>query len=1047
MEKFSRIYENRYARVIEQMTAHIYTGRADVSVEAFQPRGEPVSPEEALNATYHPFSVGDTWGGAWNTAWFRITGAVPAEWEGRQVVALIALSPWEHIPFSGEGFAGEGLVWQNGKPVRAININRRDVPIASPAKGGETFEFYVEAAANPQATSIGAKMMVSPEPDGARKFTLDRAELTCFDREVWDLYRDYLACYEAMRALPEQTPRRGQLHYALNEASNRLDIENSETYEGARAALREVMSRTNSATTHTISAVGHAHIDTAWLWPLREAIRKCARTFSTALRYMEEYPDYKFSCSQAQHYAWMKHYYPSIYADIKKAIARGEWEPIGSMWIEVDCNIPSGESLVRQILQGKRFFEKELGVETTDVWIPDVFGYSASMPQIMKKAGIRYFMTSKISWNEINRFPHHTFLWEGIDGTRVFSHFPPADTYMGKMTGPEMIRCVSRFTENDRATRSLYPYGFGDGGGGPTRGMLETARRWKDFEGIPRVELDRVRDFFPKAEADAKDLPVWSGELYLEFHRGTYTSQAATKRGNRKCEFLLREAEFFDAVSLAISGRRPEAGEMPPHAAYDVVARDRVDAAGALERAWKLLLLNQFHDIIPGSSINWVYEDAARDYQTIEALGAPIVRHGQTSLESRIQTADFSEPTVIFNTLGFERAEVVSDSSGHPFWAQAPSCGYRVVEKREELPEAVAPVTVKQEDGEFRLENGLLRVMVDGEGRLSSVYDLGAKREVLAPGKKGNQFQLYGDTPSQWDAWDIEVFYGEVGYELHEMDVVEIVESGPLRAVLQAKRHFRNSWISQRIVLRAGSARIDFETEVDWQEERKLLKVAFPVNVRSPRATYEIQFGHTERPTHRNTSWDAAKFEVCAQKWADLSEGDYGVAILNDCKYGHDILDNVMRLSLLRAPNAPDPLADRGRHRFTYSLFPHSGGNPQTGGVIEEAFALNVPLSLVETEPHPGELPAVQSFFQTDRPGLMLDTVKVAEDADAVILRAYEAYGTRGPARIRTGLPLESALMADLLERPAKSLEMNDGAVEVDVSPFEIVTLKFPITN
>lgn len=1040
MEKFSNVYEIRVERLLEQLEIRFYSDRAEVQVEAYEPRGEPVSPEEAFAASYRPFQVGEAWGSPWNTVWFRVRGTVPAGWRKRKPVVLMAFSPWV-----GEGFTGEGLVWENGKPVGAINVNRQDIPITTDAEGGETFEFYVEAAANPRASMAGEKRMVSPEPDGPSIFTLAKAELACFESSVWELYHDFNVCFGAMRALPKDTPRRGQLLFALNEAANLLDLQDPETFSAAREALKEVMGRSNSATTHAISAIGHAHIDTAWLWPLRETIRKCARTFSTALRYMEEYPNYKFSCSQAQQYVWMKHYYPDIYAGIKKAVARGQWEPIGSMWVEVDCNIPSGESLVRQILHGKRFFMKEFGVETSDVWIPDVFGYSASMPQLMKQAGIRYFLTQKISWNKINQFPHHTFLWEGIDGTRILSHFPPANTYNGDMSVAQLSRSVSNFKENDRATRSLYPYGYGDGGGGPTRKMLETVRRCGDFEGLPRVEFDTVADFFPKAEADARDLPVWSGELYLETHRGTYTSQAKTKRGNRKCEFLLREAEFYDAVSFGLSGRRDETGEVPEHAVYDVISREEKGVAASLDRAWKLLLLNQFHDIIPGSSIHWVYQDAARDYRVIATLASSVLEAGRKNLTRRISTEKFKNPVVVGNTLSHARGEVVSDSSGTPFWAEAPACGYAVVEKTNPAPEEMARVSVSQTAEGHQIENGIVRVRIGRDGLLDSLFDLRAGREVLAAGEQGNLFQLHRDIPNQYDAWDIDVFYRENCRDLREVDSIEIVEENALRGAVEIVRGFGNSKIRQRVVLRAGSARLDFETEVDWREEQKLLKVAFPVNVRSPRATYEIQFGHTERPTHRNTSWDAARFEVCAQKWADLSESDYGVALLNDCKYGHDIFGHVMRLTLLKAAIAPDPEADRGNQRFTYSIFPHLGGGPQQGGVIEEAYALNVPLDLHETDARPGELPTRQSLFEVDRPGLVIETVKVSEEGDAIILRAYEAYGTRGPARIQTALPVKKVFSADLLERPVTELDLVKGAVALEVSPFEIVTLRFSV--
>ena len=831
--------------------------------------------------------------------------------------------------------------------------------------------------------------------------------------------------------------------YSLNTAANLFDDSDPSTVAPAREALREVLNKHNGDTAHQVSAIGHAHIDTAWLWPLRETIRKCARTFATALAYMEEYPDYVFGCSQAQQYAWMKEYYPTIYAGIKKAVARGQWEPTGSMWIEADCNLSSGESLIRQILHGKNFFLEEFGYETRDVWIPDVFGYAAAMPQMMRKAGVKYFLTQKISWNQFNKFPHHTFLWEGIDGTRIFTHFPPADGYNARFVPEELVYNVRNFRENDRATRSLFVYGHGDGGGGPTREMLETAKRVRDFEGLPRVTLEKVSDFFPKAEADARDLPVWVGELYLELHRGTYTTQAKNKRGNRKGEFLLRDAEFFDVIS----GCSPAEEELPAvgdRAVYDVSGKGGRHTAAYLDRAWKLLLLNQFHDIIPGSSINWVYRDSDRDYATIQKLGSAVLVSGRERLMAAIDTSGYKQPIAVFNTCSHARDEVVTLPDGSPAHVQVPPLGYAVIEGGAPRPAAplANPVEAVKTDAGIEMDNGILRVVFDGRGLITSLYDHRVRREVIAAGECANVFHLHRDLPNNWDAWDVDINYRETCEEIAGLKSLEIVENTSLQAAVGIVREFRKSRISQKITLRAGSPRIDFHTEVDWREDHKFLKVAFPVSVRSARATYEIQYGHLDRPTHANTSWDMAQFEVCAQKWADLSEGDYGVALLNDCKYGYDILGHVLRLSLLRAPSMPDPEADRGHHEFTYSLLPHQG-DFRAGEVIQQAYALNNPLQIAPANTHPGTRPSSQSFFQADRPGVVIEAIKRAEKENAVIVRFYEAHGTRGPVTLRTSLPFKQAFTADLMERTLEPVALHDGEVALTVEPFEIVTLKF----
>jgi alpha-mannosidase len=831
---------------------------------------------------------------------------------------------------------------------------------------------------------------------------------------------------------------------ACNDAANLLDPADPATYGPAREALREVLDKKNGGTAHEISAVGHAHIDTAWLWPLRETIRKCARTFSTQLAYMREHPEFVFCCSQAQQYAWMKEYYPDIFEGIRDAVRRGQWEPVGSMWVETDCNIPSGESIVRQILHGKNFFMDEFGIETRDCWLPDVFGYNASMPQVLRQAGIDSFLTQKISWNQFNEFPHHTFLWEGIDGTRVFSHFPPADTYNGTFAPKELAYSVRNFKEHDRAGRSLYLYGHGDGGGGPTREMLAAAARLGDFEGMPKVRLEKVSDFLAKAKADARDLPVWVGELYLELHRGTYTTQARNKKGNRKSETLLREAELFDVLA-GRAAYQVRAGVVEDHRApYDVIARHATTAAGYLERAWKLLLLNQFHDIIPGSSIGRVYKDGVSDYAAIFQLAHAVIEPARRAVIERIDTGSAARPVIAFNTSGFARNEVISLPDGTPIHIEVPANGYAVADAAEHRPVAsfAHPVEIIERNRVLAIDNGMLRVIIErATGNIRSIRDHRHDREVLEPGHAGNVFHLHRDLPNNYDAWDVDAFYMETCEEVGGLTALEIVEQSDLRAVVRVERAFGASSIIQHISLCAGSARIVFDTDIEWREEHKFLKVAFPVQVRSPRATYEIQFGHVERPTHYNTSWDVARFEVCAQRWADLSEGDYGVALLNDCKHGCDIHGNVMRLSLLRAPTAPDREADRGHHEFVYALLPH-GGDFRKGGVIEHACALNTPLHLVATEPRKGTLPARESFFEVDQPGVFIEAVKKAERDESVIVRLCEAYGTRGPVVLATKLPVKHAFRADLMERTGAPVECEEGRIAFTVKPFEIVTFK-----
>lgn len=953
--------------------------------------------------------------------------------------------------FDYEGFTAEGLIYREGKLDRAINANRREVEVAAEARGGEEFEFFVEAAANGGSDKNGfLPGLCQPDYLGEPRYALAEAQLACVNRPVFNFYHDFKTVLEAMETFPENSQRRAELCRALNEAIEVFEKGDDAGIFAARAILSEQMARKNGGTVHVVSGVGHGHIDTAWLWPLREAIRKCARTFSTALDYMERYPKYVFACSQPQHYLWMKVHYPEIWKKIRAAVKRGQWEPVGSMWVEADCNLPSGESLVRQMLHGKRFFLREFGVETRDVWLPDVFGYPASLPQIIRGAGAKYFMTQKMSWNQFNTFPHHTFLWEGIDGSKVFTHFPPAGTYSAD-TGPkDLAKIVNNFREHGLLTRSLLLYGYGDGGGGPSIEMLEKAGRLHDFEGLPKLELETAREFFEKAEAEAGQtrLPEWFGELYLEVHRGTYTSQARNKLENRRAEFLLREAEFFDSVARLVDPDWIQSAADPPRAVYDVTGLDEEMPAAphkrALERAWKLLLLNQFHDIIPGSSIHWVYEDSNRDYATVRELGDSVCDSGLAALAGQISVGDLREPVMIFNSLGFPRREVVDLPGRGAAWVEVPACGYRVGDLAA-FPKSLAHHAVRvMDNGDgVTLENGLMRLDFSKTGALRKVLDLRSNRDVLEPGKVGNVLCLHQDVPNKHDAWEIEVFHADAYDVIDASEVIGIVENSPLRCAVEVTRSFGQSRIVQRISLRAGSPRIDFLTEVDWREDRKCLKVAFPVNVRCGHATYDVQFGHVERPTHANTSWDMAKFEVCAHQWADLSESGFGVALLNDCKYGHDIHGNTMRLTLLRAPVSPDPIADRGVHRFTYSLLPHKG-DFRSGGVIEEAAALNAPLGIrpMEAAGGKGSLPLVHSFLACDSPSLRVEALKKAEDDDALIVRLSEAHGSRGQTVIKLGFSAQKAHRTDLLERELEPLEISGGQVVVSYQPFQILTFK-----
>jgi alpha-mannosidase len=953
-----------------------------LELSALTVRGEPISFDQAVRQQFLPFKVGEQWGPPWSTTWFHVRGRQPERWAGQQVVALF------DIGFDGPtGFSCEALAWKDGRPWRGVDLNHRWLPLDTPE-----VDFYLEAAANPRAILAGpddAPSMIELRQSTMPAFALRQAEMR---RQIPALRRialDFKILLELVPTLPE-----GERRNQVIEALNRFAQDNDPAH---------ILSALSSPSTssHLVSAVGHAHIDTAWLWPIREARRKCSRSFSTALALMDEYPDFRFACSQPAQYGWMKETYPDIYRRIAEKIAAGQWEPVGAMWVEPDCNLPSGEALVRQLLHGKRFFMKEFGYETKDVWLPDVFGYPASFPQLIAEAGCDYFLTQKLSWNETNKPAHHTFMWEGIDGTRIFTHFPPADTYNGDFSASEVVRSAANFKDSGSSSRSLYLFGWGDGGGGPEADMIEAARRLRSVEGAPRVELERSIDFFKRASAEAHDLTTWVGELYFELHRGTYTSQSRTKRLNRLAEQALREAEIW---SVAAAHGYPE---------------------GELEVAWKRLLVNQFHDILPGSSIDWVYEDAERDLEEVVETAGGLAAAAQTRI------AGDGSNIAVFNVTSHARKEVV-EVGGQPSLVEAPPCGWAVAGAAASESSSGASVAGRV------MENELLRVEWDEHGLLTSVWDKEVGRQVLAPGARGNLLQLHIDQPARWDAWDLDADYRKSTTDLTELASEEVEISGPLRAAVRFTRKFGSSTLQQRMVLDARSRVLRFETDVDWQEKHKLLKVAFPVAILSTRATYEIQFGHVERNTHTNTSWDQARFEVCAHRWADLGEAGYGVALLNDCKYGYDILGSVMRLSLLRAPTHPDPTADRGRHRFTYAFMPHPG-DFREAGVIAAAEDLNAPLRVVNSGLMAGER---CSLIEVDTPQVVVEAIKRAEDSDAVVVRLYESWGGRCQARLRTTLPVGRAYLCDLLERDRSEIPVRDGEISLEFGPFKILTLK-----
>ncbi|MFI5479831.1 alpha-mannosidase [Streptomyces rubiginosohelvolus] len=1027
------LVEGRLERALHQFVRPAqYAARTPLTVSVWHVPGEPVPVTEALGADFAPFTAGTEWGKPWSTSWFRLRGAVPGEWSGRRVEVVVDPG----FTGQGPGFQAEGMLYDHlGVPLKGVHPRNRHLTLAHPAAGGEPVDLLLEAAANPAILEHG----FAPTPLGDVLTSGDRplyrfasADLAVLDEEVWHLVLDIEVLSELMHELPDDRSRRHEILRALESMLDALDLHDvSGTAAAGRAALAEVLTRPASASAHRISAAGHAHIDSAWLWPLRETVRKASRTFANVTALARDYPELVFACSQAQQYAWVKEHQPRIWERIKEAVAAGQWAPVGSMWVESDANMPGGEALARQLVHGKRFFEEELGVETEEIWLPDSFGYTAAFPQLAKLAGVKWFLTQKLSWNQHNKMPHHTFWWEGIDGTRVFTHFPPVDTYNAQLHARQLAHAEKNFADKGRATRSLVPFGWGDGGGGPTREMLERARRLRDLEGSPRVTVEKPSAFFAAAEEEyGERAPVWSGELYLELHRATYTTQAKTKQGNRRSEHLLREAELW-ATAAALRS---------PSYRYPYERLDRV---------WKTVLLHQFHDILPGSSIAWVHREARDTYEEVRAELADLVADAVASLGA-------AEGLVALNSSPYERVQVIEldaeatgvlPSAAHvqelgegraAVLARSPGLGAGPLDGAAAPEHAVTAEA--SEAGDIVLDNGLLRVTVDGDGLVSSVRDLVAGREVLAPGARANLLQLHPDHPNHWDAWDIDRHYRNTRTDLTAADSVTLVEEGPLRAAVRVVRSFGKSTVVQEVRLAAGARQLDIDTEVDWQESEKVLKAAFPLDVHAERSTAEIQFGHVHRATHDNTSWDAARFEICAHRWLRVAEPGYGVALLNDSTYGHDVtrtphpdgLGTTVRLTLLRAPHSPDPHTDLGVHRFRYALAPGA----EVTDAVREGLALNLPLRAAVA-------PVVPALVSTGHPAVTVESVKLAEDRNGdVIVRLYESAGGRARTRLKVAFPVTEARITDLLERPLHPAETDEDGLVLDLRPFQILTVR-----
>lgn len=855
------------------------------------------------------------------------------------------------------------------------------------------------------------------------------------DSRIERLYYDILVPYRSCDVMSEYDDNKQAILDVLERCVNMLDmrIEYSEEYFDSISAATafvndefygKMCGRENKP---VVNCIGHTHIDLEWRWTRYQTREKIQRSFSTAASLMKRYPEFKFMLSQPVLYKYLKEEAPEKYEELKVLVKSGRWEPEGAMYVESDCNLVSGESLVRQILHGKKFFKEEFGVDCKILFLPDVFGYSAALPQILNKCGIRHFVTSKISWNDTNVMPVDTFIWEGIDGSEIFTNFittqehsvPPKNytTYVGFLNPSQIKGSWTRYSQKNYSNRVLTTFGYGDGGGGPTKEMLETYRRLnKGIPGMPVTDmelllphLDRVRKEFDENTVKLKRTPKWVGELYLEFHRGTYTSMAKNKRNNRKCEFLLQKAEASSYINILHGG------------SYD---------AASLEEKWQLLLHDQFHDIIPGSSIKEVYDITDNDYKDISEYCNGLIASNLKAVADNLNTRS---GVMVYNSLGFDVSGPIKlDGRTVEIKENIPAFGWSVVHE-------LYDDNCLNIDG-LTVENNYYILTLDESGAIERLYDKRALREVFSSDMRGNELQVFEDLPPEFDNWEISDYHKYKMWVIDNAEITPFIDGSSGGFIV--KKKYLNSHIEQRIRLYSKDPRIDFETEIDWHEKHQILKAAFPFDLHVSNAVYEIQYGHVSRPTHENTSWDKAKFEVYGHKWVDMSENGYGVALLNDCKYGHNAEGSTLKLTLLKCGTFPNQEADQGKHEFTYSLLPHVG-DMYTADVIKEAYLLNQPLSGIVVGERSGKLSESFSLVSTDKDNIIIEVAKKAENGSDMIVRMYDAFDRRTTAKVTVPHGFTRAYLCDLLENNIEELEFDGVSVCVPVSNFEIVTLRF----
>ena len=938
--------------------------------------------------------------------WVRGKIVIPDEMAGKTVAVTdtsFADRSWSSSP--------QYLVYIDGKIAGAFDRNHTSIDVDSSVREHELLVYcYTDASTNVYDMSFSLVQVYE---------------------DTKKLFYDISVPYEILGYSDENTRSFALVKSIISEAIDLADftLYGEDFCAGAKEAsayLDENLYKRFAASDTSCVCIGHTHIDVAWLWTFAQTREKVQRSFATVVALMKKYPEYKFMSSQAQLYKFVKEDAPELYEEIKRLVAEGRWEVEGAMWVESDTNLPSGESLIRQIMYGKRFFKEEFGVDSRVLWLPDAFGYTGALPQILKKCGVDYFVTSKIGWNEFNRMPYDYFTWKGIDGTGVRAYFLTAQdkrrgqptstcsTYNANLCPKQLAGAYDRFQQKELTDEVIVTYGYGDGGGGPTEGMIERGLRLKKgLPECPKAKFEFAGKFLSDLDekSKGKKIPEWNGELYMEMHRGTYTSQAKNKKNNRKSEYLYRNAEFYSVIGELLCGIK-----------YPYKT---------LSEGWEKILLCQFHDVVPGSSIKQVYEDTDAIYGKVMTDGKDVVSGVCGAIARNVRTYG---GLLVFNPNSFDTSAEIMAEGEWRYVEKIPALGWAVVPPAEKIVPHV---------GEKRIENEFVAVLFDDNMNICRIYDKKNGRDVLKYGEVGNRLEAYEDYPKNWDAWEITNYYKDKKHLVDEVVSCEKYECGE-KAGFTITRKFRNSTIKQTITLDGHTPNIGFDNDIDWKDEHILLKAAFPFEINATTAAYDIQFGYIERPTHSNTSWDEAKFEVCAHKYADISERGYGVSLINDCKYGYSAEGSTISLTLLKSATYPDPTADKCNHKFTYTLYPHAG-DFASAKTVENAYILNNPLECVPMSRQSGELPDRFSFVKLDGEGAIIETIKKAENGDGIIIRFYDAVNTRSVRTLSFGVPVREACLCDMLENEKAPVAVDGRKISLIVKPFEIVTLKIKI--